>query len=210
MRQATVSIAKLGPAAVVAAKAIAATAAAALAIKGVKLAAELESTSVAFETMLGSASKATEVMKNLKKLGAENVYVRQAKPYQPPPPKPDTTNEPGSVLYRVLRDVFEVKPKPGCGCHRLRDEMDALGVEGCEREASRLVDRLKENAKAYRWLESFGAALNAVRNGALGLLDPFRPWESILKHAIETSRELKAVTDAGKEIDQTHEGSSQG
>ena len=74
MRQATVSIAKLGPAAVVAAKAIAATAAAALAIKGVKLAAELESTSVAFETMLGSASKATEVMKNLKKLGAETPF----------------------------------------------------------------------------------------------------------------------------------------
>ena len=126
---------------------------------------------------------------------------------QPPPQKPDTTNEPGSVLYRIIRDTFSVKPKQGCGCYRLRDEMDALGVEGCQAEFGRLVDRLKENAKAYRWLESFGAALNAVRNGALSWLDPFRPWESILKHAIETSIELKAVTDAGKEIDKTSEGS---
>jgi len=144
----------------------------------------------------------------VKKLGAENVYVRQAKPYQPPPPKPDTTNEPGSVLYRILRDVFEVKPKPGCGCHKLRDEMDTLGVDGCQAEFGQLVDRLKENAKVYKWLESFGAALNAVRNGALGWLDPFRPLESILRHAIETSRELKAVADAGKKIDQANEGSS--
>jgi hypothetical protein len=128
-------------------------------------------------------------------------------PYQPPPPKPDTSNEPGSVLYRIIRDTFSVKPKPGCGCYKLRDEMDALGVEGCQAEFGRLVDRLKENAKAYRWLELFGAALNAVRNGALGWLDPIRPWESILKHAIETSIELKAVTDAGKEIDKTSEGS---
>jgi hypothetical protein len=141
-----------------------------------------------------------------KKLGAENVYVRTAKPYQPPQPKPDTTNQPGSVLYRIIRDTFSVKPKSGCGCYKLRDEMDALGVEGCQAEFGLLVDRLKENAKAYRWLESFGAALNAVRNGALSWLDPFRPWESILKHAIETSIELKAVTDAGKEIDKTSEG----
>jgi hypothetical protein len=119
-----------------------------------------------------------------------------ATPKNPPQPKPDTTNQPGSVLYRIIRDTFSVKPKSGCGCYKLRDEMDALGVEGCQAEFGLLVDRLKENAKAYKWLESFGAALNAVRNGALGWLDPFRPWESILKHAIETSIELKAVTDA--------------
>jgi len=116
-------------------------------------------------------------------------------PYQLPPPKPDTSNEPGSVLYRILKDVFGVNLKPGCGCHKLRDEMDTLGVDGCEREFTRLVDRLKENAKAYSWLESFGAALNAVRNGALSWLDPFHPWESILRHAIESSRQLK-VKDA--------------
>lgn len=108
----------------------------------------------------------------------------------------DITNEPGSVLYRILKDVFSIKPKQGCGCNKLRNEMDALGIEGCEREFSRLAAALKENAKAYNWLESFGAALNAIRSGALEWLDPFRPWESILRHAIESSKKLKVVPDA--------------
>lgn len=107
----------------------------------------------------------------------------------------DTTNEPGSVLYRILKDVFGVKPKQNCGCNRLRNEMDSLGIDGCQEQFDRLVESLKANAKAYNWLESFGAALNAIRSGALEWLDPFRPWESILRHAIESSRQLK-VKDA--------------
>ena len=114
---------------------------------------------------------------------------------QPPPPKPDTTNEPGSVLYRILKDVFGVKPKQNCGCNRLRNEMDSLGIDGCREQFDRLAESLKANAKAYNWLESFSAAMTAIRSGALHWLDPFRPWESILRHAIESSRQLK-VKDA--------------
>lgn len=113
------------------------------------------------------------------------------KRYEPPLPKPDTSNQPGSVLYRLLRDTFSIKPKPGCGCYALRDEMDRLGVDGCEAEFVRLVDKLKENATKYTWVESFGSAVNAIRNGALNWLNPFHPWESMLRHAIELSKGLQ-------------------
>ncbi len=129
----------------------------------------------------------------------DGYLVRIEKPpetaYQPPPPRPDTSNEPGSVLYRILKDVFGVKPKQNCGCNRLRNEMDSLGIDGCQEQFDRLAESLKANAKAYNWLESFSAAITAIRSGALHWLDPFHPWESILRHAIESSRQLK-VKDA--------------
>ena len=133
------------------------------------------------------------------KLGSENVYVRKAKRIDGTP-KPDTSNQPGSVLYRLLRDTFSVKPKPGCGCYALRDEMDRLGVDGCDAEFVRLVDKLKENATKYTWLESFGSAVNAIRNGALGWLSPFHPWESMLRHAIELSKGLQRAELDNSEV----------
>lgn len=62
-----VSAAKLGTA-------ITAAAAAAALFKGVKLAADMQSTSVAFETMLGSAESAQKVLGQLQKLGAQTPF----------------------------------------------------------------------------------------------------------------------------------------
>jgi tape measure domain-containing protein len=54
--------------------ATAAAASAAALFKGVKLAADMQSTSVAFETMLGSAESARKVLGELQKLGAETPF----------------------------------------------------------------------------------------------------------------------------------------
>jgi tape measure domain-containing protein len=64
---ATVKFAALGVA-------TAAAASAAALFKGVKLAADMQSTSVAFETMLGSAESAQKVLGELQKLGAETPF----------------------------------------------------------------------------------------------------------------------------------------
>lgn len=71
---AVVAVAKLAAKAVAAGVALAGVAVSAALFKGSKLAAEMESTTIAFETLVGSASLARDVLEQLKVLGAETPY----------------------------------------------------------------------------------------------------------------------------------------
>jgi|TARA_R110000824_G_scaffold395565_1_gene596316 hypothetical protein len=72
-----------------------------------------------------------------------------------PPREPDPTQPkpvPNKSLTQVgpgteLETIFSSFKFPTCGrCARLRDEMNAWGIEGCEERMEKILKRLKENA----------------------------------------------------------------
>jgi hypothetical protein len=64
---------------------------------------------------------------------------------------------PGDRLQELNNEIG-VKPKAGCRCEAIRQDMNRLGAEGCRRERERLIRELRENHdQHYGWLDDFKA-----------------------------------------------------
>ena len=88
-----------------------------------------------------------------------------------------------------LTAELKIKPKKGCGCNALANEMNRLGPDGCRRDRARLVEKLKTNAKRYTWGDVATAAVNAVKTGLAWHINLLDPYGSLLDEAIRRACE---------------------
>lgn len=95
---------------------------------------------------------------------------------------------------KELNAELKIRMKQGCNCPALLAEMNALGVDGCRQNRTRLVKSLAENAAKYTWGETFTAAVNSLKTGLAWQIDLLDPYGSLLDEAI-------------RRADSTHEGS---
>jgi hypothetical protein len=113
------------------------------------------------------------------------------------PPAPTTPHVPETGPGTALKEFFAmvgIAPETGCACQSLANRMNALGVDGCRREAANIVADIRERAKAYpteTWLK---AAALAVANGVI--LNPLNPFPGVLALAIRNAE--KKLTQINK------------
>ena len=98
---------------------------------------------------------------------------------------------PGSELKTMLRDLglFE---RPNCGCNLRAQQMNQLGIEGCEQNIEMIAQWLRDGAKGWGWETGLGAMVkvagNAVLSGVAFRLNPLDPFPGLVKEAIRRAR----------------------
>jgi len=70
---------------------------------------------------------------------------------------------PGTELTELLKS-YGIEEKPSCSCRAVARQMDQWGVNGCRQKKNFdwIVERVKENARKYSWLETIIAATKAM------------------------------------------------
>jgi hypothetical protein len=107
----------------------------------------------------------------------------------PSPPEESFTSAPvGTHLTALLKELGS-EPTQSCACPAHAAQMDAWGIEGCERNRGEII----------RWLEvayNHSRLLEAMRIGWNGLfiINPLDPFNSLLNEAIRrTVKNAEAI-----------------
>jgi hypothetical protein len=99
-----------------------------------------------------------------------------------PPNEPQ--RGPGTELKGIFRRLG-FSAKSGCGCEKLRLEMDRLGVTGCRQNFDLLVGKLRKKYHQTTKGERARAAAAALFTGLAFHLDWADPIPSLLRLAID-------------------------
>jgi hypothetical protein len=117
-------------------------------------------------------------------------------------PARNRLDRPGDAVYYLIKKHFGIDPPKGCGCRRVQANMNAKGWEKCLDEIDSLANELRANAEQFDWSVTIFAAIRATMTGALRWLNPFDPWQSMIK---EACRLTKGAID-GQEENSEREG----
>lgn len=101
------------------------------------------------------------------------------------------TSGPGTEL-KLLLESLGIAEKPNCGCRGLMNEMNRLGMDGCNRERDRLVAALREKREAFGLADTARAAALALSNGLAFRISWFDPMPDLFDLAV-TRAERKAT-----------------
>ena len=131
------------------------------------------------------------------------------RPPQPIVPWP-IEDGPGTELKVMLKDLgfFD---KPGCGCNQRAQQMNQLGIEGCEKNVDMIAQWLRDGAKAWGWETGMGtlvkAAGKAVLSGLVFHLNPLDPFPGLVKESIRRARAKATGEVLQSEPEETREES---
>jgi hypothetical protein len=100
----------------------------------------------------------------------------------------DRTPGVGDTLREIFRHL-RFKAKEGCGCAEMIREMNQLGPDGCEKNMECFVRKLRKSYETTTTTEAVCGAFAAVTSGLAFKLDWTDPIPSLVRLAIERSRQ---------------------
>lgn len=106
--------------------------------------------------------------------------------------EPAPAEGPGTELKAMLLEIH-AKPKIGCGCEKMAQDMNRWGVEGCRNRRATIVATLRANAAKLNLLELAKAAFGGVTASWVGAIKLTDPLGSLADEAIRRA-DAKAQT----------------
>lgn len=108
------------------------------------------------------------------------------------PEVPIVTEGPGKELKLILESLG-LRPRGGCNCAKLENQMNAWGVADCVANREWILTRLREQQTKIPWYDKIKAATLAVTTGLAFKLNPTDPAPGLLDEALRRAGEKEVV-----------------
>ena len=96
----------------------------------------------------------------------------------------------GDELEAMFHELG-VAMKESCSCQQLKQEMNALGPDGCEFKMDSLANEIRHNARTFGYWETTIAAIKFVSTYGL-TINPLDPFPGLIAEAIRRTK-IKAI-----------------
>lgn len=98
---------------------------------------------------------------------------------------------PGTELLAIFSSL-RIKPRSGCNCKTLMRIMNQLGVTGCRKNRTYLLERLRKNASKYSLVDMIRAAIAAGTTGMAYRIDLADPIAWCFDFAVASAEQKQA------------------